>query len=245
MPQKVTICTPLRRVSFSAVEIVDHQGSPRVNSRSRRFRILLSTSHHLHSTIRRYVPRIEPIQIHIGVETLSGRIGIELVFPSLLLFLPLPPLLLIPFVFIVNPPFLHISDIERSQALSDRDLPDAVAGALGASKRIAASPVDRPQQGHHALLVLDGQRLEPDQAKLLDEVHNRLVEGLELALAEHGALLLEAGQQIFEILDLGVEGEVERQGRVFVQVVDLGQHVDVRQVHLEHTAQAEQERGDV
>lgn len=232
-------------MSFSAGKLVDHQGSPRVNSWLRRFRILLSTSHNLHPTIRRYVPRIETIQIHIWVEALSGSIGVELVFPPLLLFLPFPPLLLIPFVFVVNPPFLHISDIERSQALSHRDLPDAVAGALCAPKRIAARPVDRPQQGHHALLVLDGQRLEPNQAKLLDEVHNRLVEGLELGLAEHGALLLEAGEQVFEILDFGVEGEVERQRRVFVQIVDLGQHVDVRQVHLEHTAQAEQERGDI
>src|SRR5271156_2793641 len=84
------------------------------------------------------------------------------------LFFPLLPLLLIPRVFVVYPPILHISDVHLPHALSNRNLPDRIVGALRPTKRITSCLVDRLQQAHHTLLILNGKRFEADKSEFLD-----------------------------------------------------------------------------
>ncbi len=98
---------------------------------------------------------------------------------------------------------------------------------------------------HHALLVLDRQHLETDQAEALDEVGHGLVQARELSVAHRGGFGLERRRQVRQVLHLGVEVEVEGERVVRGELVDLGQDVDVREVHLQHGAQGEEEVGHV
>ena len=52
-------------------------------------------------------------------------------------------------------------------------------------------------------------------------------------------------QQIVEVLHFSVEVEVEGQVSVVSQIIDLGKDIEVRQVHLQHAAQREEQRGHV
>lgn len=52
-------------------------------------------------------------------------------------------------------------------------------------------------------------------------------------------------EEVVQVLNFGVVVEVEGEGGVVGEVVDFGEDVEVREVHLEHCAEGEEEGGNV
>lgn len=93
----------------------------------------------------------------------------------------------------------------------------------------------------HRVLIFDSECLEPHEAVVLDEGDHRHVQRGE-ARRRRG---VEGRLEVRKVLHLRVEVKVEVEVAVLRDEVDLGEHVDVRQLELEHRAQREEQHGDV